>query len=83
MLEDTIIAIATPPGFGGLGVVRISGKRALAVAGRIFEAKPGEKRPFPVRRPVFGTIRDPERRAALDEGFLTYFKAPRSYTRED
>ena len=83
MLEDTIIAVATPPGFGGLGVVRISGKRALAVAGRVFEAKSGGKRPFPVRRPIFGTIRDPERRAALDEAFLTYFKAPRSYTRED
>jgi tRNA modification GTPase len=83
VLEDTIIAIATPPGFGGLGVVRISGKKALAVAGRVFEAKSGGKRPFPVRRPVFGTVCDPERRAALDEAFLTYFKAPRSYTRED
>jgi len=83
VLEDTIIAIATPPGFGGLGVVRISGKKALAVAGRIFEAKTGKKRPFPARRAVFGAIRDPERRAALDEAFLTYFKAPRSYTRED
>jgi tRNA modification GTPase len=83
MLEDTIIARATPPGFGGLGVVRISGKKALAVAGRIFEAKTGGAKPLPVRRPVFGTIRDPERGGALDEAFLTYFKAPRSYTRED
>ncbi len=83
MLEDTIIAIATPPGFGGLGVVRISGPKALAVAGRVFEAKRAVKRPFPVGRPVFGTIRDPERDSALDEAFLTYFKAPRSYTRED
>jgi tRNA modification GTPase len=83
MLEDTIIAISTPPGFGGLGIVRISGKKALAVAGRIFEPKGRTKKRFPVRRPVFGTIRDPERRAALDEAFLTYFKAPRSYTRED
>jgi tRNA modification GTPase len=83
VLEDTIIAIATPPGFGGLGVVRISGGRALAVAGRIFEASAGRRKPFPVRRPVFGTIRDPERNAALDEALLTYFKAPRSYTRED
>ena len=83
MLEDTIIAISTPPGFGGLGIVRISGKRALAVAGRIFQAKNKPKKPFPVRRPVFGTIRDLERETALDEAFLTYFKAPRSYTRED
>ncbi len=83
MLEDTIIAIATPPGFGGLGIVRISGKRALAVAARIFEPRSRSKRSFPVRRPVFGTVRDPERKTALDEAFLTYFKAPRSYTRED
>jgi len=83
VLEDTIIAIATPPGFGGLGIVRISGRRALAIAARIFEPKGRPKRPFPVRRPVFGTIRDPERMTALDEAFLTYFKAPRSYTRED
>ena len=75
MLEDTIIAISTPPGFGGLGIVRISGKRALAVAGRIFQPKKRSKKPFPARRPIFGTIRDPERETALDEAFLTYFKA--------
>jgi tRNA modification GTPase len=83
VLEDTIIAIATPPGFGGLGIVRISGKKALAVARRIFDTKRKSKRPFPVRRPVFGTVRDPETGETLDEAFLTYFKAPRSYTRED
>ena len=83
MLEDTIIARATPPGFGGLGVVRISGRRALAVAGKIFEAKSKRPGAFPVRRPVFGSIRDPARLSSLDEAFLTYFKAPRSYTRED
>ncbi len=83
MLEDTIIAIATPPGFGGLGIVRISGQKALQVAGRIFEPKAKSKRPFPERRPLFGLIRDPEGHEALDEAFLTYFKAPRSYTRED
>ena len=83
MLEDTIIAISTPPGFGGLGIVRISGKRALAVAGQIFQPKKRSKKPFPARRPIFGTIRDPGRETALDEAFLTYFKAPRSYTRED
>ncbi len=83
MLEDTIIAISTPPGFGGLGIVRISGRKALAVARRIFEPKGGAKRPIPVRRPVFGTVCDPERGQALDEAFLTYYKGPRSYTRED
>ena len=83
MLEDTIIAIATPPGFGGLGIVRLSGRKALPIARRIFDPAGRSKGPFPVSRPVFGTIRDPERGGALDEAFLTYFKAPRSYTRED
>jgi tRNA modification GTPase len=83
MLEDTIIAIATPPGFGGLGVVRISGRRALAVARKIFEAKAGAKKPIPARHAVFGSVLDPDSRAPLDEAFLTYFRAPRSYTRED
>ncbi|MGZ8858510.1 MAG: tRNA uridine-5-carboxymethylaminomethyl(34) synthesis GTPase MnmE, partial [Candidatus Aminicenantales bacterium] len=50
MLEDTIIAIATPPGFGGLGIVRISGRKALQVAGRIFEPKAKSKRPIQERR---------------------------------
>ncbi len=83
MLEDTIIAISTPPGFGGLGIVRLSGRKALEVAAKIFAPKAKSKRPFPERRPVFGMIRDPESGRALDEAFLTYFKAPRSYTRED
>lgn len=83
MLEETIIAVATPPGSGGLGIVRISGPKALQVARRIFEPKGGAGRKFADRRPVFGTVRDPQGGAALDEAFLTYFKAPRSYTRED
>lgn len=83
VLEDTIIAISTPPGFGGLGIVRISGGKALAVSRRIFAPKGKNKKPIPARRPVFGTVRDPELGEALDEAFLTYFKAPRSYTRED
>lgn len=83
MLEDTIIAIATPPGFGGLGIVRISGPGALGVARRIFEPKAKTKRPFPERQLIFGSVRDPDGRRALDEAFLTYFKGPRSYTRED
>jgi tRNA modification GTPase len=83
VLEDTIIAIATPPGFGGLGVVRLSGPAAVAVARRIFEPKAGRKRPVPDRRPVFGSVRDPETGRPLDEAFLTLFKGPRSYTGED
>lgn len=85
MLEDTIIAIATPPGFGGLGIVRLSGPQALGIAARIFtpKEKARSKRAFPARRAIFGVIRDPQDGRTLDEAFLTYFKAPSSYTRED
>jgi tRNA modification GTPase len=83
MLEDTIIAISTPPGMGGLGVVRLSGKKALAVAGRLFRPLKKTAASVPVRRPVLGNLRDPWKKAVLDEAFLTYFKAPHSYTTED
>jgi tRNA modification GTPase len=83
MLEDTIIAISTPPGMGGLGVVRLSGRRALAIAARIFRARTKGRGAFPVRRPVLGSVFDSARKEVLDEAFLTYFKAPHSYTRED
>ena len=83
MLEDTIIAISTPRGIGGLGIVRLSGKKALAVAGRIFKSGRGRGRAFPVRRPVLGNLFDPGKKEVLDEAFLTYYKAPHSYTRED
>ncbi|HYA48574.1 MAG TPA: tRNA uridine-5-carboxymethylaminomethyl(34) synthesis GTPase MnmE, partial [Burkholderiales bacterium] len=83
MLEDTIIAISTPPGVGGLGIVRLSGKEALNVARRLFRARTRPGRPFPVRHPVLGSVRDPAGNEILDEAFLTYFRAPHSYTRED
>ncbi|MHB8094012.1 MAG: tRNA uridine-5-carboxymethylaminomethyl(34) synthesis GTPase MnmE [Candidatus Aminicenantales bacterium] len=80
MLNDTIIAISSPPGCGGLGIVRLSGPRSLAVAKRFF--KPG-KAPIVPGKPVFGTLREPGGKTAFDEAYLLYFKAPRSYTRED
>ncbi len=83
MLEDTIIAIATPPGFGGLGIVRISGPKAVDVAGKIFAPEGRGGRAFKERHAIFGKVRDPEGGPALDEAFLTYFKGPRSYTGED
>jgi tRNA modification GTPase len=83
MLEDTIVAVSTPPGVGGLGIVRLSGKKAVAVARRIFRAKTRPGRDFPVRRPILGSVLDEAGKEVLDEAFLTFFRAPRSYTRED
>ena len=82
-LDDTIIAISTPPGWGGLGIIRLSGKDALAIARRIFHQRGEKKEPFRPRSPVFGEIIDPDKGEPLDEAFLTFFAAPRSYTREN
>ncbi len=81
-LEDTIAAISTPLGEGGIGVVRISGKGAVKIAGRIFR---GEKplAESPSHRATYGGIVDPATGEVIDEVIVTLFIAPRSYTAED
>jgi tRNA modification GTPase len=78
--DDTIVAIATPPGRGGLGVVRISGSDACQVAGRILI----RDKPLQPRHATFTRVRavdtDPQR--SVDEVIATWFPAPRSYTGE-
>ena len=68
--EDTIVAIATPPGRGGIGVVRISGPSASEIAGKILE----RDAPLDPRIATFTAAR------AIDEVIATYFPAPHSYT---
>ena len=82
-LDDTIIAVSTPPGWGGLGLVRLSGAEALSIARKIFRSGSGETAPIRPRELVFGEVYDSESGQALDEAFLSYFAAPRSYTREN
>lgn len=80
--RDTIAAAATPPGEGGIGIVRLSGARALDIAGRIFAPK---KRTCLKRCKGFsihyGHVKDKD--GYIDEALLTVMRAPRSYTRED
>lgn len=81
MDDDTIVAIATPPGEGGIGIVRLSGPAALAVANQIFRPlRPGPLRPFRLR---YGHVIHPNSGATVDEGLLAFMRAPRSFTRED
>lgn len=81
MYDDTIAAIATPPGEGGVGIVRISGAAASAVAARIFRPlRPGPLRPYRLR---YGHVVDPASGATVDEVLVAYMRAPRSFTRED
>ena len=80
--SDTIVAIATPPGRGGLGVIRISGRDAARIANHLA----GRHKPLTPRLATFATVKFaslPESRAAGDQVVLTYFAAPASYTGED
>jgi tRNA modification GTPase len=79
-LNDTIAAIATPPGMGGLGILRLSGSQALPIAQKIFFSP----KPFLARRQmIFGKFRDPKTQEILDEGLLLVMPKPHSYTAED
>jgi tRNA modification GTPase len=77
--RDTIVAIATPPGRGGIGIVRLSGPQAMACATPLLRLRA----PLDPGRVRFCEIIDPETSAKLDEAVATWFAAPRSYTGED
>jgi tRNA modification GTPase len=80
--SDTIAAISTPPGRGGIGVVRLSGTHALEIASAIFRARGGATIDRP-NRAQFGFLIDTASSEFLDEVIVTYFRAPHSYTGED
>ena len=78
-LDDTIVAISTPPGRGGLGVVRLSGASARGIAAPLLRLK----HELDPQRAAFGELIDPESQQKVDEVVVTYFAAPHSYTTED
>lgn len=81
-LDDTITAIATPPGRGAIGVIKLSGELALPILKKIF--KPAKKREhFESHRLYYGFIVDPNSGEKIDEVLVVYMKKPYSYTRED
>ncbi len=77
---ETIAAIATPPGEGGVGIIRISGKEALEVAEKIFS---GPIRSYQTHTVHFGKIRDLKTHQVIDEVLVLVMLAPRSYTGEN
>ena len=79
--SDTIVAIATPPGRGGLGVIRLSGPDAPRIAIQLI----GRDRPLKPRHATFAKVVDwcQAPTAYVDQVVLTYFVAPASYTGED
>jgi tRNA modification GTPase len=82
MLEDTIIAISTPLGYGGLGIVRLSGKKSLPVAKKIFKPKKNKGQISP-GHPILGRLYHFEQKEFFEEAYLTYFPSPHTYTKED
>ena len=85
--NDTIAAIATPPGIGGVGIVRISGPDALPIARRLFR-RPGKSNAIDSWQPeshqlYYGQAIQPRTGQTLDEVLLAFMRGPRSYTAED
>ena len=80
--EETIAAIATPIGIGGIGIIRISGHNAEDIARKIFRSK-SQIKSFDSFRLYLGHIIDPESNLPVDEVLLSIMRAPFSYTRED
>ena len=82
MREDTIVAISTPYGNGGIGIIRISGDDAFSIASKIFK---GKKSFSDIKSHTinYGKIIDAEKNEVLDEVLLSKMKAPNTFTRED
>ena len=81
-IDDTIAAIATAPGEGGIGIIRISGEKSLQVAESIFRSVTGKLiKDYNTRTLIYGTVVDGEK--VIDEALVAYMKGPKSYTGED
>ncbi|HZS28143.1 MAG TPA: tRNA uridine-5-carboxymethylaminomethyl(34) synthesis GTPase MnmE [Candidatus Angelobacter sp.] len=78
-LDDTIVAIATPPGRGGIGVVRLAGPEARAIACSMLRLK----QELAAGRAVFGEVIEPASSERIDEAVVTFFAKPHSYTADD
>ena len=81
-LLDTIAAVSTPHGKGGVALIRISGSDALAVGSRVFTPMGSRSLSDQVGRMCYGTVHT-HLGEELDDGMAVYFKAPRSFTGED
>lgn len=76
----TIVALATPTGRSGIGVIRLSGDGSLAICGKLVDERNFTPEP---RKAYLKQLRDPESSEVIDEAIITYFKAPHSFTGED
>lgn len=77
--EDTIVALATPQGTGAIGVIRVSGKQAIAICSKVFRGKNLEKQNSHTIH--YGHLMDGDK--TVDEVLVSLFRSPRSFTTED
>lgn len=83
-IQDTIAALATPIGSGGVAVIRVSGPAAEQIGQMLFRRPCLQKcGGFESHRIFYGQFHDPENGDLIDDGMLVLMKAPKSYTRED
>jgi tRNA modification GTPase len=82
LTNDTIVAIATPPGKGGIGVIRLSGPKAAEALTKVFRGRREVSR-FESHRLYRGRFLHPETEELLDEGLAVWMRAPHSFTGED
>jgi len=81
--EDTIAAVATPPGEGGVAIVQVSGPEAERIATALFRRNNGRNGPLKSHTLYHGRIVEPETNDNFDEVLLAVMRKPRSYTGED
>jgi tRNA modification GTPase len=83
MQNDTIAAIATPIGVGGIGIIRVSGSDAFAIVQPLFRRPEKSTAIPPSHQLTYGHIIDPATNDVLDEVLVAFMSAPQTYTRED
>ena len=82
--QDTICAVSTPPGAGGIGIVRVSGANAFQIASTVFKPRSAkELNAAPTHTLHYGHVVDPASGEIVDEVLLSVMRGPSTYTRED
>jgi tRNA modification GTPase len=82
--QDTICAVSTPPGEGGIGIIRVSGRDAVLIASGIFRPRAKSGPPFGISHTLrYGHVVDPATNELVDEALMSVMRAPATYTRED
>ncbi len=82
--HDTICAVSTPPGAGGIGIIRISGKNAIMIVSKIFKPHKDKQLVSAATHTLhYGHVVDPVSNETVDETLVSIMRAPATYTRED